>query len=304
MTIRFLVNNIFQGWLPDDTRLGGTEESIVEWANILSHNHKVQVFSNFLSDDPFEYRGAMYYPRNQYLEQVGKKQGVTINVKSYDIEPVEPSVYLTNETDADRHDLSGFKYVIWPSQWAVDNIPVNTETRIVPHGFNPDDIYPSIKIPKQCLYASSPDRGLATLEQIWPSVVQQHPDAHLIVTYGGSIDAPNTTCVGQVSSSTMNRLFQTSDIWLHPCNGGEVFGMTAVKAQAAAAIPVYFPTMALQETVQVGESCTDARDMFIKLTNLLDNEDRKKELRKQLYGLQLPNWDVSTALLEQVIMEV
>lgn len=307
MIIRFLVNNIYttgDGWMPDDVRLGGTEESIVEWANILSKNHKVQIFSNFLSDDPFAYRGATYYPRNQYMEQVGRRQGVTVNVKSYDIAVLEPSIYLTNETDANRHDLSDFSYVIFPSQWAVDNIPVNAPTRIVPHGFDPEEIYPSIKIPKQCLYSSSPDRGLETLELIWPSVVQQHPDAHLIVTYGGSINAPNVTSVGEVSNAAMNRLYQTSDVWLHPCNGGELYGMSAVKAQAAEAIPVYFPTMALAETVQVGESCVDERDMFVKLVRLLDDDDRKKQLRAEMRRLNLPNWVVSTALLERVILEV
>jgi len=307
MVIRFLVNNIHtynpDGWMPDAAMLSGTEESIVEWAYILSRKYKVQVFSNFISKEPFEYRGATYYPRNQYLEQVGKKNGITVNVKSYDIEPVEPSVYLTNETNAHHHNLENFKYCILPSQWAVDNIPVNTETRIVPHGFDPDQVYPSIKVKKQCLYSSSPDRGLSTLELIWPSVVQQHPDAHLIVTYGGTINAPNVTCVGEVSNSTINRLYQTSDIWLHPCNGGELYGMSAIKAQAAEAIPVYFPTMALSETVQVGVKCTDPRDMYKKLVDLLDNETLKKELRNEMRTLNLPNWEVSTALLENVILE-
>lgn len=303
MVIRFLVNNIYDGWMPDGSRLGGTEESIVEWANVLSKEYRVQVFSNFMSDEPFIYRGAVYFPRNCYLEQVGKERGVTVNVKSFDIEPVEPSVYLTNEVDANRHDLADFKYVILPSQWAVDNIPVNAPTRIVPHGFDPEEIYPSIKVKNQCLYSSSPDRGLDTLEQIWPSIHEKHPDAHLIVTYGGTIDAPNVTCIGEVSQSIMNGLYQNSDIWLHPCNGGELFGMSAVKAQAAAAIPVYFPTMALSETVLVGEKCTDARDMFTKLDALMGDEDRKKKLRKDLYELKLPNWEVSTALLEQVIMD-
>lgn len=289
--------------MPDASRLGGTEESIVEWANVLSKEYKVQVFSNFMADEPFIYRGAVYFPRNRYLEKVGEEPGITVNVKSYDIEVVEPSVYLTNEVDAYKHDLSAFKYVVFPSQWAVDNIPVNADTVIVPHGFDPEEIYPSIKVKNQCLYSSSPDRGLDTLAQIWPSIVEQHPDAHLYVTYGGSIDAPNVTCIGEVSEHIMNGLYQNSDIWLHPCNGGELFGMSAVKAQVAAAIPVYFPTMALQETVLVGEKCTDARDMYNKLVALMGNEERKKELRKQLYDLQLPNWEVSTALLEQVILD-
>lgn len=303
MVIRFLVNNIFQGWMPDASRLGGTEESIVEWADILSKDYKVQVFSNFLSEEPFIYRGAVYFPRSQYLEQVGKEHGITVNVKSYDIEPVENSIYLTNEVDASKHNLEDFKFVILPSQWAVDNIPVNAPTRIVPHGFDPEHIYPSIKANKQCLYSSSPDRGLDTLEQIWPSVVGQHPDAHLIITYGGTIDAPNVTSIGEVSSTTMDKLYQSSEIWLHPCNGGELFGMSAVKAQAAGAIPVYFPTMALSETVQIGEKCTDARDMYTKLVALLGDDKRKQQYRRDLDKLQLPNWQVSTELLKQVIIE-
>lgn len=303
MVLRFLVNNIFSGWMPDDGRLGGTEESIVEWADILSSKYKVQVFSNFMSEVPFNYRNATYLPRRQYLEEVGKQRGTTINIKSYDIEPVEPSVYLTNETDATRHDLSGFGSVIFPSQWAVDNIAVNTPTKVVPHGYNPDTIYPSTKVPKQCLYSSSPDRGLETLAQIWPSVVNTHPDATLIVTYGGQIQGPNVYCVGEPDGRIMDELYNTSEFWLHPCSGGELFGISAVKAQAAGAIPVYFPTMALAETVQVGEQCSDPRDMYTKLVALFDDEDRKQAYREELAKLRLPTWEISAALLDNAILE-
>jgi len=301
MTIRFLVNNVYSGWMPDDTRLGGTEESVVEWAAILSVKYKVQVFSNFMSEEPFEYRGVTYSPRGGYLYQVGLEPGITINVKSHDIPVVEPSVYLTNEVDAYRYDLSDFYCCILPSQWAVDNIPVNTETKIVPHGFDKTEIYPAKKIPKQVLYASSPDRGLQALELIWPAVVVEHPDAQLIVTYGGELNTPNTTCLGTVNEKKMNQLYRESDVWVHPCSGGELYCISGIKAQAAGAIPVYFPVMALQETVKHGIQCFDERDMYRNLIDLLGNEREKKVIRKHLAKTHYPSWVDSTLALEDAI---
>lgn len=304
MRINFLVNHVHGGWEPIDTRLGGTEESVVRWAEELSgRGHSVIVYRN----------GSGYYPDNichhgnvDYMDRKDYEGGgdICINVKSSEVSPKEPTIYFTNETNATDLDLSAYDAVVWPSNWAKDNIPVNNKNVfVVPHGYDETKIYPGEKVSKQCLYASSPDRGLGTLAQIWPSVVEQHPDAQLIVTYGGRIDTPNTTCLGEVTEERMNELFNTSDLWTHPCSGGELFGITAIKAQAAGAIPVYFPTMALSETVRSGVPCTDARDMYIKLVQLLDDEERKADYRDELSRLQFPTWEKSTDMLEQLLLK-
>ena len=303
MIIRFLVNDVYGGWMPDATRLGGTEDAVVEWAKIYSKDYEVQVFSNFMADEPFKFRGATYYPKNQYIEKVGESPGATVNIMQYRIDVVEPTIYVTTETDADRLDLSQYYCVVWPTEWARDNVKVNNSTKIVPYGYHPGRIYPWKKVNKQCLYASSPDRGLDTLALVWPEVVKAHPDAHLYVTYGGSLDAPNTTNLGSVSETDMDKLFRTSDVWLHPCNGGEMYGISGIKAQAGGAIPVYFPTMALKETVQAGISCDGPRDMVKQLVTLLDDEERKTEIRKELAQLDLPSWEQSAEELLDVIIE-
>lgn len=280
MIINFVVNQVFDGWSPKDKRLGGTEESVVEWANRLaSKGHNVTVSGNV---PKMKYKGVVY---GEYIAG-----GTDIVVK---IPDWGRGLYLTNEVDATKHDLSKYQAVIWPSLWAINNIPVNTATELLPHGYDSSKIYPGKKIPKRCLYASSPDRGLDTLEQIWPSVQEAHPDAELIVTYGGHGK--------EYTEEEMNELYRTSDIWVHPCSGGELFGITAIKAQAAGCIPVYFPTMALKETVRGGIPCTDPRDMYNQLVSLLGDEDRKKELREGLATNHYVDWDESTELLESIL---
>lgn len=314
MKINFLMNDVSYmdyetqtahwGWEPTDKRLGGTEESVVQWAEELSRrDHKVTVFLNMREESPVPYNhnGVRYCPKQAYPHEV--KADICINIKNSEVKPLEPTLYLTNETDADTLDLSPYLGVIWPSQWAVDNIPVNNRTFIVPHGYDDKKINSQKKINKQCLYASSPDRGVDILAQIWPAVVEQHPDAHLYVTYGGQINTPNTTC-GEFTDDEMNELFNTSEFWLHPCTGGELYGMSGIKAQAAWAIPVYFPTMALSETVQEGVACNDAREMYNVLCALLGNEEAKEAYREDLAKLTLPNWERSTDRLLEVINSV
>ena len=304
MVINFLVNIVANGWEPTDTRLGGTEESVVRWAEELAdRGHEVHIFRNGKSDDWKElmgYKGSInYWPRTMYRAQ----PGVTINIKSPEVTPTEGQTmfYLTNETDATRLDLSGYEAVIWPSQWAVDNIPVNNKTVILPHGYDSDKIKPGKKIKNQVLYASSPDRGLDHLLACWPAVYKNHPDASLIVTYGAPAqDIDGVTFLGEVDEETMNDLYATSDVWAHPCSGGELYGITAIKAQAAGCVPVYIPTMALAETVKHGVVAT--HDNFQnKLIAVLGDEERKEAIRKELAKESFVDWKKSTSILEGII---
>lgn len=310
MIIHFIVNDVAYmdyknltavwGWEPDDNRIGGTEESVVKWAEELrKRGHQVVVYRNGTNR---EFNGAQYMDSKGY--EPDDSADVYINIKSSHVKPKnKPMLYLTNETDASDVDLSMYSGVIWPSQWAVDNIPVNNKTFILPHGYDSSKIYPQEKVKLQCLYASSPDRGLTTLEQIWPSIADIYPEAHLYVSYGAKVGMPNTTS-GEFSEEEMNHLYNTSDIWVHPCSGGELFGISGIKAQAAGAIPVYFPTMALAETVKSGVACSDPRDMYMTLLELMGNDEKREEIRKHMATIHYPDWSDSTDRLLEIINEV
>lgn len=296
MKINFLVNQVFNGWEPTDTRLGGTEESVVRWAEELAkRGHEVQVFRNpsqWLA--PTEYNLVAYAPRHMY-----KGGGdICINIKSSDIEPKEQTLYLTNETDADKLDLSAYLGVIWPSNWAVNNIPVNNRTFVLPHGYDETKIYPEFKIKKQCLYASSPDRGLDVLLKAWPEIHKYQPKATLLVTYGATIEKPlpNVYFLGNVDEDYMNELYRTSEYWLHPCTGGELFGITGIKAQAAGCWPIIVPTMALDETVKYGTRTT--------FKDYANDAIAAMEYHDPIPSIRFPNWSDSTDKLLEIIDSV
>ena len=301
MRINFLVNEVQGGWEPTDKRLGGTEESVREWAKELSiRGHEVAVYHNKRENIVVTDHGAHYYPREMYQGD----RDVCINIKSSEVAPQEPTLYLTNEVDADKLDLSAYDGVIWPSKWARDNIPVNNKTFILPHGYDDKKINSyHKKISKQCLYASSPDRGLDTLLRAWPSVVKAHPDATLIVTYNApEYDIPGVTFM-DATEDEMNELYNISDIWCHPANGGELYCMTGIKAQAAGCVPVYNPVMALKETVRHGYYPVDL-DYMRLLVAVLSSTDEREEVRKQLAEEHYPTWSDSTDRLLEIINTV
>lgn len=307
MQLNILVNNVFNGWEPTDIRLGGTEESVVHWAEELARRgHQVTVYRNGRNAPKVE---GFDLPAVTYLERDRYEGGgdICINIKSADIEPKEPTLYLTNETDATKHDLSKYLGIIWPSHWAADNIEVNNDNLfILPHGYDHTAIYPGQKTAKQCFYASSPDRGLDVLLQAWPRVYAAHPDATLIVTYGGQSNLPGVINLGEIDEDTMNDVYRSSDIWCHPCTGGELYCMVGKKAQAAACIPVIIPTMALAETVARGFK-VDTPDNYAKtLIEVLSLPmEARNAIRKDvLEHAYTPNWVQSTDILLGIINSV
>lgn len=302
MKINFICNDVFTygniGWSPEDKFLAGTEEALVQWSKILqARGHEVKVYYNGKAG---EWHGVSYRGREAYTPA-----DACINIKCSEFTPREPTVYLTNETDAGTKDLSKFKAVILPSRWSVDNLNVKHEAiEILPYGYDSTAIKPGKKVPKQVLSCSSPDRGLSTLLTAWPEIVKYHPDATLIVTYGFANNSqypiPNLFALGAVDDKTMAELYQSSDIWAHPCNGGELFGISGVKAQAAGCVPVFFPTMALAETVRHGIRSTP--ESFVRdMVSILGNTTRKEDIRKELASEKYPDWEDSTSLLEAII---
>jgi len=303
MKINFIVNAVFDGWEPTDTRLGGTEEGVRDWAIELSgRGHDVHVYRNSRFDD---YRSVTRIENGAWFDYRSDYYGggdVCINIKSSEIEPLEPTIYYTNEVDASQKDLSRYKAVIHISNWAKENIPVNNpNVFVVPHGYDPKKIFPGMKIPKQCLYASSPDRGLDTLLEAWPRVYEAHPDANLVLTYGGHANLPGVTALGEVDEDTMNELYRTSDIWCHPANGGELQCITGMKAQAAGCVPVIIPTMALYETVKHGFFLTKENYAAGLIQALTNSYDYREKLLQEHFTTIKESTDKLFAVIKNVI---
>jgi tetratricopeptide (TPR) repeat protein len=125
------------------------------------------------------------------------------------------------------------------------------------------------------IYASSPDRGLIKLLELWPQILKISPTATLSIFYGwkgasrlgaGNDAAWNErfltakrkyetlrhqqgiTEVGMVDHYRLALEYQKAGVWAYPTDFHETGCLSAVKAQAAGAVPVCSALAALNET--------------------------------------------------------
>lgn len=126
----------------------------------------------------------------------------------------------------------------------------------------------------QVCYMSSQVRGLDTLLDIWPEVLAEVPDAKLRVCYGwegydnmyrnnpermawkdkivAKMAELGVDDMGRIGQQEIVKLTQQSGVWAYPTQFPEIYCITAVKAQAGGAYPVYARYAALDEMVRWG----------------------------------------------------
>jgi glycosyltransferase involved in cell wall biosynthesis len=133
-------------------------------------------------------------------------------------------------------------------------------------------VAPEVRNPKRLMYASSPDRGMEFLLDIFPRAKEIVPDLELHIYYGfdnidklkkGWIQAnaqrlkemtrqPGVTNHGRTPQPQLLREWFKSGIWCHPSNFTETSCITCMDAQACGAIPITQPTWAVGENVRHG----------------------------------------------------
>jgi glycosyltransferase involved in cell wall biosynthesis len=136
-----------------------------------------------------------------------------------------------------------------------------------------------IKVGNRLIYASSPDRGLERLLQLFPKIREQVPDAELHIFYGfynwkkmaqqannrielekiarfeALIEAQKdkgVTYHGRVPEPQLAKEFAKAKVWAYPSWFTETYCITALMAQASGCIPVTTELGALPETVSHG----------------------------------------------------
>ncbi len=144
--------------------------------------------------------------------------------------------------------------------------------RVMHNGVDTDAFKPGVKIPGRVVWASSHDRGLHRLLEIWPKVRAPLPHAELLVFYDdvgmkrhAQINNPEwlwqelyrrahyiqqacerlaqhgVTMFGAVSRERMQREFAQAELLAYPCDPvrmTETFGVTVLEAMSAACVPV------------------------------------------------------------------
>nr|BDD44375.1 hypothetical protein 27 [bacterium] len=169
------------------------------------------------------------------------------------------------------------------------------------------------------IYASSPDRGLDVVLDNWHKVKEINPEAVLHIFYGFTpaydeafadnpvkmafkkkiLDAvsnqPDVFYHGRVGHLTLSNWFKKCGFWFYPTYFTEISCITAMKAQAAGAIPIASDKAALKETINTdivplftgdileGDSVDKWLEMYKKYVDK-NNYALRKNLRTSAIG--------------------
>lgn len=257
MILEIWTENLTGNWVWGyDNYLGGTPEFIINTAECAS-NIFDEVYV-YYDGSPGENNGVYYLPRRDY---VGRDVLLSCNDVPHNM--AEYNIYWSN-----WHNNKQDHYMNFDERIVLSNYHKSIfgkDSRIVPHSCWPKSFNGSNKIRKQCLYSSSPDRGAEFLKSIWGNVNKQ-TGAELICTYDQNI-----------SEDKMIEYYNSSQFWLHPCQGVELFCIAAVKAQVAKCIPIVVPNMALDETVKYGVKTT-LDNYEVDLINAINNLPEVKDV--------------------------
>jgi beta-1,4-mannosyl-glycoprotein beta-1,4-N-acetylglucosaminyltransferase len=110
------------------------------------------------------------------------------------------------------------------------------------------------------IYSSRPERGLDTLLQLWPQILDVLPDAELVLaTYGSPPDQPIIDIINKYSSSIkylgklntedLYKEMKTAEYWLYPTKFTETSCITGMEMLMSEVICLYYPVAGLINTM-------------------------------------------------------
>jgi len=141
-----------------------------------------------------------------------------------------------------------------------DTIPIDLPVRTWEYDRNVQ------KVPYLCIWNSIPDRGVLQLAEVWKRVIEQFPEARLVITSdwrlwdarapaellnqyrNAFIGLPNVEYYGAVNRSQLIELELQAQIHLNPNIYEELFCIAVAETQVAGAFPVSSMTGALRTT--------------------------------------------------------
>ena len=333
MNIALIINPVTGGWTPnDDNTWGGGGEAVVFWARALStRGHIVHIFwdqttTHDHADD-----------RIQYYTYADCRDG-------YDVAIYRkcPELYRTNRakcsilwTDQVRtFDATGFHGIVVASPFLSRSLGnllpgLASVVQVIPDGYDALAFQKEpapLRVPQLVLHASSPDRGLATLLNLWPEILAERPTAQLAIAYGWDVFdrchgssalkqsiitaverlPTESVSLRRYSYADMQQMFRTAGLWAYYCTGGEFFCQSAIKAQVGGAVPVVRPFGALHQTVFSGIKADTPQQFVQALCMALDPEHQtilRKELTLSISQVAcVRTWDQVAEAWEQLLL--
>jgi glycosyltransferase involved in cell wall biosynthesis/2-polyprenyl-3-methyl-5-hydroxy-6-metoxy-1,4-benzoquinol methylase len=280
-----------EAWSPksfEKEGLGGSETAVIRLAEEFAGlGSSVSVYSRMASEGYFN--RVRYRDQERYVPQI--HSDLFIAWRAPELIETNPnaarSILWMHDTDCgDRLTparAARFEGIVvlteWHKQHMMKLYPFVPEEKfwVCPNGVDVKRFEQSQpRNPKRVIYSSSPDRGLdIILENIWPKVIEEVPDAELHIFYGWNnfdkyigmvpglaefkskilnllANSRNVVLHGRVPQDELAREMMKSGVWLYPTYFPETYCITAVEAQLAGLVPVTNDLAALAETVKTG----------------------------------------------------
>jgi glycosyltransferase involved in cell wall biosynthesis len=119
------------------------------------------------------------------------------------------------------------------------------------------------KIENQFIYTSCSERGLTKLIQLWPSILENLPDAQLFISSYNHFpksdedneilkvikNTPSITHLGKLNRTELYNLMSSAEYWLYPSYFQETSCITSLELLASEVICLYYPIAGLINTL-------------------------------------------------------
>lgn len=269
--IQFYCGPSLENWYadtPQTTGIGGSETAVVEVARRLAKEGWAPMVFNSTGPNEGTYDGVTYTNWERFRANTPADVFVSWrNPGMIDEGPVAPEKWLWMHDVHQGERLSPkrasqYTKVLGVSPWHARYMkalyPFLENVDYVPNGVDLErfDVKGIDRNEWRFIYASSPDRGLATLLRFWPHIIRIEPAAELHIFYGwesflkqaenGAPDLyrqhkmvmelgnqPGIQWRGRVSQDELAKEMLAASLWAYPTSFLETFCITAVEAMAA-----------------------------------------------------------------------
>lgn len=323
----FVADGGFNQWSGKNiltTGVGGSETYIIEMARYIKQltDFEVVVFCNCEQDEVFE--GVKYVHLRRFFNVVSTTYITHCFISRYsEYIPVAIEGHV-EQIHVVLHDLGltgdiipinpKIKNIFCLSEWHVEHFlqtfpQFKDRTRPFHYGidftnFIVNDVK---KIKRSFIYSSFPNRGLLTILNMWPMIIQRYPDATLNIFCDLDNNWVNTYYLEEVSQiklllntifsnsksiknhgwvdkKTLAKYWNTTDVWFYPCKFKETFCLTALEAAATKTYVITNDLAALQNTVGdrgdiiLGDATTPEwkNEAFRRICEYFDNPNSQK----------------------------
>jgi glycosyltransferase involved in cell wall biosynthesis len=198
-TVTIFCGHSPEPWSPKlvDTGIGGSEEAVIHLSQSLTKlGWKVTVFCNCM-DMEGDYHGVKYFHYTEFNPKDMHNILISwrVNMFQFSMNAKKKIVWLHDlpvNIDLSKEGVESFDKIVVLSQYhkgmLLGRVP-EEKIFVTTNGINAKDFEGLIsnKKPHRIIYASSYNRGLETILDMWPEVRTAVPDAELHIYYGWQV---------------------------------------------------------------------------------------------------------------------